>query len=297
MTGTNIRPGNGLKARSKVKLHKRCPTFATFWPENLTVTLCHFGPWNSMDWWRATRRSCGNNQMQQRHALKPDAEFVILCFTLPAAAILQCLHFSGDIGSRMRCAGNNHVRNWTATNPWFGPETCFAQDRIESGIRGLATGTEVESEVAQPLQPEAPQILIGQPGRIRRLSKKTQDMDIYMDICQFSFWRLTAMLQDEFALDWLHDMMALISDQWASCILPHGSRPDYIMETAPIVQSRSWSLDIHKMWKIVEVFVSSWLRWYFGLANSSAHVTQHQFRGHANCRWRQNVARIVKQCS
>ena len=58
------------------------------------------------------------------------------------------------------------------------------------------------------------------------------------------------MLQDESALDWLH-MMVLISNECASCTLPYGLKPVYIMETVPSVQFRSWSLDIHKMWKLM----------------------------------------------
>ena len=53
------------------------------------------------------------------------------------------------------------------------------------------------------------------------------------------------------ALDWLH-MMALISQECASCT---GSKPDYIMETVPSVQFRSWSLLVSRHTQKVEAFV------------------------------------------
>ena len=62
------------------------------------------------------------------------------------------------------------------------------------------------------------------------------------------------MLQDEAALDWLH-MMALISQECASRTLPYGSKPDYIMETVPSVQFRSWSLLVSRHTQKVEAFV------------------------------------------
>ena len=37
----------------------------------------------------------------------------------------------------------------------------------------------------------------------------------------------------------------MISHECASCTLPYGLKPDYIMETVPSVQFRSWSLDIN----------------------------------------------------
>ena len=59
-------------------------------------------------------------------------------------------------------------------------ETNTLQLRQRTQLDGWQTSTEVE--VAEPLQPEAPLILIGQLRRIRTLSEKTQDLDI----CQFS---------------------------------------------------------------------------------------------------------------
>ena len=37
----------------------------------------------------------------------------------------------------------------------------------------------------------------------------------------------------------------MISHECASCTLPYGLKLDYIMETVPSVQFRSWSLDIN----------------------------------------------------
>ena len=37
----------------------------------------------------------------------------------------------------------------------------------------------------------------------------------------------------------------MISHECASCALPYGLKLDYIMETVPSVQFRSWSLDIN----------------------------------------------------
>ena len=52
----------------------------------------------------AARRSCGNNQMQQRHALKPDDK---LGFTLWAAAIPQSGPAATSIPRKTICEKEN----------------------------------------------------------------------------------------------------------------------------------------------------------------------------------------------
>ena len=74
----------------------------------------------------------------------------------------------------------------------------------------------------------------------------------------------------------------MISHECASCTLPYGLKLDYIMETVPSVQFRSWSLDIN-----VEALALPHghdLAFGVGSANPWTHVTQRRFRRHTNFR-------------
>ena len=112
-----------------------------------------------------------------------------------------------------------HLTIWPRKNSRFGnavlDETNTLQPRQRTQLEGWQASTEVD--VAEPWQPEAPLILIFQrwgefghfPRRIRMWTS---------ELC-----------------------FRMISHEHASCTLPYGLKPDYIMETVPSVQFRSWS--------------------------------------------------------